>query len=65
MPLPFIAGLALGSACVFLFSKREEVKKTLQEGMTKGKEKIEALKSSQCCHKPLEAKKEEDTENIA
>ena len=65
MPLPFIAGLALGSACVFLFSKREEVKRTLQEGITKGKEKIETLKSSKCCHKPLEAKKEEDTEIIA
>ncbi len=65
MPLPFIAGLALGSACVFLFSKREEVKKTLQDKIIQGKEKIETLKSSKCCHKPLEAKKEENTETIA
>ena len=65
MPLPFIAGLALGSACIFLFSKREEVKKTLQKGITKGKEKIEEIKSSKCCHKSLEAKKEEESEIIA
>ena len=66
MPLPFIAGLALGSVVMLGFTKREAIKKELSSGAKRAKELAKAgIKHSKAKYEELkdEVKKRVDGES--